>query len=141
MTRIGPEAELRALSRRSEEGGHGISGNGFIKALAVLSTCALLACANEGAPTRRRRSAARRSRRLADETVKAGDDRGASSDGRDIARANGASARAISFNHPEPHTLVIPALDLAELRGGRHALTAGGGALGGHTHLVTISRR
>lgn len=78
---------------------------------------------------------------LADETVKAGDDRGASSDGRDIERANGASARAISFNHPEPHTLVIPALDLAELRGGRHPLTAGGGALGGHTHLVTISRR
>jgi hypothetical protein len=58
-----------------------------------------------------------------------------------LASANGATARAISFNHPEPHTLTIPALDLSSGRGGKFSLTLGGGALGErHTHDVMLSR-
>lgn len=54
--------------------------------------------------------------------------------------ANGATARSISFNHPEPHTLTIPALDLASGRGGTYQLSAGGGALGElHSHDVVLS--
>jgi hypothetical protein len=55
--------------------------------------------------------------------------------------ANGATARAISFNHPEPHALVIPALDLWSGRDGTFYLSEGGGALGElHTHAVSLTR-
>ena len=54
--------------------------------------------------------------------------------------ANGATARSISYNHPEPHTLTIPALDLASARGGTYQLSLGGGALGElHTHDVALT--
>jgi hypothetical protein len=55
--------------------------------------------------------------------------------------ANGASALAISFNHPEPHALVIPALDLSSGRDGTFYLSEGGGALGElHTHAISLTR-
>ncbi len=118
-----------------------ITGNVFLKALAAVAACGLFACASEGGSEEPTTEQSRTEPTLlAGEGATADDDRGAVDDGRDIARATGASARAISFNHPEPHTLVIPARDLSELRGGRYVLTAGGGALGElHTHEVDVS--
>lgn len=61
-------------------------------------------------------------------------------DREDLASANGAIARSISYNHTEPHSLVIPALDLERGRKGVFYLTLGGGALGErHTHDVSLS--
>lgn len=119
-----------------------ITGNMITRTLAALAACGLFACADgasSGEPTTE--GSATEPTLLSDESTKADDGRkGAADDGHDIARAMGATARSISFNHPEPHTLVIPALDLIEGRGGRYTLTAGGGALGElHTHDVDIT--
>jgi hypothetical protein len=112
----------------------------FTTGLATIAACALFACAdgntdvdtsttsdtNPVEPTP-----------LSDdreEGPRTADDRG------QIASANGASASAISFNHPEPHTLLVPALDLQSGRTHVYQLTQGGGALGElHTHDVTLS--
>lgn len=70
----------------------------------------------------------------ADDEPRIADERG------DLASANGAVARAISYNHPEPHSLTIPALDLQSGRNGVYVLSLGGGAYGErHTHDVELS--
>lgn len=113
----------------------------FTMGLSTIAACALFACAEgEGAVDTSSTSDTTPTEPtpLSDEGREQGP---RTADDRDqIASANGASARAISFNHPEPHTLIVPALDLQSGRLHIYQLTLGGGALGElHTHDVTLT--
>lgn len=114
----------------------------FMTGFATLAACALFACAggesvdqttepsketNATEPTLLADNPSEDAPRVADERE-------------DLASANGATARAISYNHPQPHTLTISALDLASGRGGTFYLSEGGGALGKvHTHEIVFT--
>lgn len=113
----------------------------FTTGLAALAACALFACSDGdmvGTSTDTDTDGT-------EPTLFAGENEGENgprtSDDRDeLASANGAVARSISYNHPEPHTLTITALDLASGRAGVFHLSLGGGALGErHTHDVELS--
>jgi hypothetical protein len=114
----------------------------FTTGLAAFAACALFACAGGGMVTDGSSDPSTDTDNteptlLSDETR----DTPRTADDRDqLESANGATARAISFNHPEPHTLTIPALDLASGRAHTYQLSLGGGALGElHTHDVVLS--
>jgi hypothetical protein len=109
--------------------------------LAAIAACALFACADGEAPADTSTTSdtdqtepTPLSNEGRDPGPRTADDRGS------IESANGASARAISFNHPEPHGLTIPALDLSSGRAHTYELSLGGGALGElHTHAVSLT--
>ena len=107
--------------------------------LAAVAACALFACANgdEAADTTTTANDQTEPTPLSDDREPAP----RTADEREkLESANGATARAISFNHPEPHTLTIPALDLSGVRGATYQLSLGGGALGElHTHEVVLT--
>ena len=115
--------------------------NAITMSLAALAACALFACADgsdDGSSTTSETSP-NEPTALIDEN--GGQARGPrTTDQReDLESANGAAARAISYNHPEPHTLSITALELSSGRAGVFELSLGGGALGElHTHQVML---
>lgn len=112
----------------------------FTMSLAALAACALFACADGS------EEASTTSETAPNEPTALIDENGGEAQGprttdrrEDLESANGAAARAISYNHPEPHTLSISALELSSGRGGVFELTLGGGALGErHTHQITL---
>lgn len=114
----------------------------FTTGFTALAACALFACAGgdvDGSTESSTDTEATEPTLFTDDNAKEGP---RTADEREqLANANGATARAISYNHPvEPHTLAIPALDLASGRGGVFQLSQGGGALGDfHTHDVVLS--
>lgn len=109
--------------------------------LAAIAACAMFACGDDGmvgeSSTESDTDGTEPtlfSGENADEEPRTADER------EQLASANGAVARAISHNHPEPHTLTIPALDLQSGRKVVHHLSLGGGAHGElHTHTVELS--
>lgn len=113
----------------------------FTTGLAAIAACALFACAggDEVAETSTASDTTQTEPTLfsennGPETPRTADER------EQLESANGASARVISFNHPEPHGLVIPALDLSSGRLHNYQLSLGGGALGErHTHGITLT--
>jgi hypothetical protein len=116
----------------------------FTAALAALAACALFGCMGGGMVTDGS-SEPTTDKDGTDPTLFSGDsvaqEGPRTADEREqLENANGAVARSISYNHPEPHALTIPALDLSSGRGGVYQLSLGGGALGElHTHDVTLS--
>jgi hypothetical protein len=116
----------------------------FTAALAALAACALFGCSGGGLVTDGSTEPSTETdgtepALFSGETESANGPR--NPDQRDeLALANGAIARSISYNHPEPHALTIPALDLSSGRNGVYQLSLGGGAHGElHTHDVTLS--
>ena len=110
-------------------------------ALVLLATCGLFACAAEGTTddTTTDKSANEPTLFSGERDTTADDGRSASDLG-DLSRATGATARIITYNHPAPHSLAIPMIDLAKGKGGIYAMTEGGGAYGElHQHTVTVS--
>lgn len=113
----------------------------FTTGLAAIAACALFACAGgeDVVDTSTASEATEPTTPLSDDDGR--DDGPRTADGREqLESANGATARAISFNHPQPHGLLIPALDLSSGRLHNYQLSLGGGALGErHTHGITLT--
>jgi len=119
----------------------------FTTGLTVLAACALFGCSGGGYVTDSSEPPSTSSDGT-EPTLFAGDTTSPSEDPRvaddrgDLAKANGAVARVITFNHPTPHELVIPATDMISGRDGTFTLSHGGGAFGVmHTHDVTLTAR
>lgn len=120
----------------------------FTTGLAALAACTLFACAGGGMVTDSSSEPSTETNGneptlfTGDNGGAAAQDPNATNDGRDRAIANGAVARSITFNHPTPHELVIPATDMISGKDGTFALTNGGGAFGVmHSHEVTLTAR
>jgi hypothetical protein len=113
----------------------------FTSSLAAIAASALFACAGGDEVVETSTASETNEPTLFSDDTGAGDTPRTADEREQLESANGAVARAITFNHPEPHALTIPALDLSSGRSVTYHLSLGGGALGErHSHDVVLTR-